>query len=237
MGTDSKSSATDGDPAPPNGRGASGRSGRWWPRASAVDASLPIDPDLDQRDPAEPSRQHRPGVRWPGRYAPGVLVAVFVGGALGTLARYELERALPAPAGAFPVATFVVNTSGALLIGVLMSVLAGWPTWHRRVRPFAGVGVLGGWTTMSTLAVEADLLGKAGALAAAAGYVSASLVAGVTAVALGMAAGRRWRGPAGVTALASRSGVEPAGTEATTGASGRTGFSAASAAAGAEGRQ
>lgn len=184
------------------------RSGRRWDRMVSADVSLPIDPDLDPQDPAEPSRQHRPGRRWSERYAPVVLVAVFAGGALGTLGRYGVELALPTPKGGFPVATFVVNTSGALLIGLLMSVLAGRPGLSRRVRPFAGVGVLGGWTTMSTLAVGTDLLGRAGAFARAGGYASATLVAGVAAVAIGISLGRRFRGAvAGAAAGAPDRGV------------------------------
>jgi CrcB protein len=50
--------------------------------------------------------------------------------------------------------TFVVNVSGCLLIGVLMVSIVEVRRPHRLVRPFLGVGLLGGYTTFSTYAVE-----------------------------------------------------------------------------------
>ena len=44
----------------------------------------------------------------------------------------------------------MVNTSGCLLIGVLMVLIVEARQGHRLVRPFLGVGVLGGYTTFST---------------------------------------------------------------------------------------
>ena len=58
-------------------------------------------------------------------------------------------------------------------------------------RPFLVVGLLGGWTTYSTLAVEAVLLGKGAHVGLAAAYLAASLVGGLALVTLGAAAGRR----------------------------------------------
>ena len=62
------------------------------------------------------------------------------------------------------------------------------PGW---ARPFLAVGVLGGYTTYSTFALEVVDLGDDGAVALAAGYVLLSVVGGVAAVALGALAGRR----------------------------------------------
>jgi CrcB protein len=58
-------------------------------------------------------------------------------------------------------------------------------------RPFLVVGLLGGWTTYSTLAVDAVLLGKGDHLALSAAYLAATLIGGVGLVALGAAMGRR----------------------------------------------
>jgi fluoride exporter len=138
----------------------------------------PVDPDL----PA-------PGERRPDR--PAIVFAIAAGGVGGTLARYGVTRALAVPAGSFPWATFLVNVSGSLVIGALLSVmLARWPA-SRYVRSFLAVGFLGAYTTFSTFVVEADVLVIDGHVAIAASYVVASLVAGTLAAWLGIAGARR----------------------------------------------
>ncbi len=117
-------------------------------------------------------------------------VAAALGGALGALARWGLGLALPHDAGAWPTATLVVNLTGCLLLGLLSSALF---TRHPRspwLRPFLGTGVLGGWTTFSTFAVDAVQLADAGRGAVAAGYVLVSVVGGVLAAAAGVRLGR-----------------------------------------------
>ena len=114
---------------------------------------------------------------------PYVLAAI--GGALGALARWGVAEALPARDGGWPWATLLVNLTGCLLMGVLLGTLAARepePAW---ARPFLGVGVLGGYTTYSAFAVDVVGLADAGAVAGAAGYVLASLLGGVLAVAAG----------------------------------------------------
>ncbi|MBB3086175.1 fluoride efflux transporter CrcB [Geodermatophilus sabuli] len=108
-----------------------------------------------------------------------------VGGVLGALARWGVGTALPHSPAEWPWATLLVNLSGCLAMGVLLALLAAHspePAW---VRPFLAVGVLGGYTTYSAFAVEAVGLGDAGRLGAAAGYVAASVVGSVLAVAAG----------------------------------------------------
>ncbi len=160
-------------------------------RASRPGA-LPVDPDLDPEDPAEPSSTHRPtphGAR-PHRAQPLILLVIMAGGALGTLARYELGLAWPTVPGRFPLTTFTINTSGALALGVVLTlVLARQPVNHY-LRPFLGTGLLGGWTTYSTLVVDATALAKGDHLGLAAGYLFATLVAGMAAVAAGIWAAR-----------------------------------------------
>jgi fluoride exporter len=84
-----------------------------------------------------------------------VLPVVSVGGVLGALARYGLGVAWPHPAAGFPWATWVINVSGCFLIGVLMTWLARRAPRHPYLRPFFGVGFLGGYTTFSTAMVDA----------------------------------------------------------------------------------
>ena len=115
---------------------------------------------------------------------------VALGGALGALARWAVAGALPRGEGAWPWATVTVNLVGCLLLGVLLGVLEVRRPNDARLRVFAGTGVLGGFTTFSTFAVEVTDLLAAGALLMAAGYVVVSALGGVVAVALGLAAGR-----------------------------------------------
>jgi fluoride exporter len=126
----------------------------------------------------------RMGVPWP------VVAVVSVGGALGALARYGLTVAWPHRPTGFPWATFVTNVSGCLLIGVLMVLITEVWVAHRLLRPFLGVGVLGGYTTFSTYTVDIQQLVAAGAARTALVYLAATLVAALAAVYTGVTATR-----------------------------------------------
>jgi fluoride exporter len=169
-------------------------------RALGAADELPLDPDLadaDIRTGRHASSRSEPGHR----ALPSLLAAVFAGGFAGTLCRYLVERTWPTPPGRFPLATFLINTSGAFLLGLVLTVLieraphrSRWlaprPLVGASMRAFVGAGLLGGWTTYSTLAVEAVALGRHGSFSAAAGYLALSLVCGTSAAAGGIAIGR-----------------------------------------------
>jgi CrcB protein len=110
------------------------------------------------------------------------VVAIFIGGALGALARAGVDEALPVRAGAWPWATFLVNVAGAALLGWTVTRLAERLPPSRYRRPFLATGVCGALTTFSTLQLELLRLLDDGRVALAAGYVAASLVAGFGAV-------------------------------------------------------
>jgi fluoride exporter len=117
---------------------------------------------------------------------PAVLAAIALGGVLGAEARYGMAVWLPHQPAQLPVATLLVNASGCFLIGVLMVVTE--PTApHRLVRPFLGVGVLGGYTTFSTATVEVQQLVQNGRAGPALGYLLVTVVAALIATASGMA--------------------------------------------------
>ena len=116
--------------------------------------------------------------------------AAALGGVLGALARWGVARALPSPTGGWPWATLLVNVTGCALIGVLLAVLPARCPGHPWLRAFLATGVLGGYTTFSTFAVEAVRLVDGGAVGTAAAYVAASVFGGLLAVVAGLAAGR-----------------------------------------------
>jgi CrcB protein len=157
-------------------------------RASQAD----VDPDLDVagpddapvRSPFETARYSRPVVRWP------VVAAVSIGGVAGALARYGIGVAFPPSLNGFPWATFGINVSGCLLIGVLMVLVADvWPT-RRLLRPCLGTGLLGGYTTFSTYIVEIQHLLAADAARTALAYLVGTVLAALAATYLGITTAR-----------------------------------------------
>ncbi len=84
------------------------------------------------------------------------LGVVALGGIIGSLARYGLAEALPHGPAGFPWATFATNVLGCFAIGVLLARLT--PRSHPLLRPFLGTGILGGFTTFSTFAVDTEKL-------------------------------------------------------------------------------
>ena len=138
----------------------------------------PIDSDVDLRVTA----QRRELV---GHHGP-VLGVIALGGGLGALARYGLAQLLPTRPGQFPWATFLTNVLGCLLIGVLMVLVTEVWAAHRLVRPFLGVGLLGGFTTFSTYAVELHGLLRPGTVGLAFAYLIGTLLGAMLAVLVGV---------------------------------------------------
>ena len=116
----------------------------------------------------------------------GVLAAVFIGGCVGGLARYELTASWTASAGTFPWAIFVINSSGAFALAVLLVLVndAMPPTTY--LRPLLGTGFCGAWTTFSSITAGADQLIAHGAAGTGAAYVLGSVVGGLGAAGLGL---------------------------------------------------
>ncbi|TXS46475.1 fluoride efflux transporter CrcB [Streptomyces sp. uw30] len=125
-----------------------------------------------------------------------VVAVVALGGAIGATARYAVSLWWPAQPGGFPWATFWTNVVGCAVIGVFMVVITDVRSAHRLVRPFFGTGVLGGFTTFSTYAVDIQKLVDGGHPRTGLAYLAATLIAALTAVWLATAATRRvlkWR--------------------------------------------
>ncbi|MEE1929826.1 CrcB family protein [Streptomyces sp. TRM 70351] len=115
-----------------------------------------------------------------------VLGAVALGGALGGLARHGVQVLWPPGGPGFPTGTLLVNVAGCALLGSLMTLVAGRHP-HPLVRPFLGVGVLGGFTSLSAYALDGALLLDAGALRSAVLYLAGTLVGALLAVWAGAA--------------------------------------------------
>jgi fluoride exporter len=137
--------------------------------------------------------------RPPSRRAQAPIVAVVaLGGAIGATARYAAAQWWPAQPGGFPWATFWTNVVGCAVIGVFMVVITDVWAAHRLVRPFFGTGVLGGFTTFSTYAVDIQKLVDTGHPRTGLAYLAATLGAALMAVWLAVTATRRvlkWRQP------------------------------------------
>ncbi len=126
------------------------------------------------------------------------LAAVFVGGAIGALARAGLELLTPADPARWPWATFVANIVGAFLLGYFTTrLLERLPVSMYR-RPLVGTGFCGGLTTFSTMQVETVKMIEHQHYGLAAGYTAASLVLGLLAVYVATALVRRVRVRVGV---------------------------------------
>ena len=118
-----------------------------------------------------------------------ILAAIGVGGGIGSIARYGIGQLDPSATDQLPAATLTINLSGSLLLGLLIGAIAAATAAGRRppslLRPFVGTGILGGYTTFSTFAVQAKDLPAwtAGA------YVVLSVAGGLVLAALGARAG------------------------------------------------
>ncbi|WP_175438047.1 MULTISPECIES: fluoride efflux transporter CrcB [unclassified Streptomyces] len=141
-------------------------------------APEPVDPDLDP-GPRPPAPATRPALTH--GQAP-VLAVVAAGGALGAAARYGASLLWPTAAGGFPWTTLLVNVVGCAVIGVFMVVVTDVWAAHRLVRPFFGTGVLGGFTTFSTYAVDIQHLLRSGEAGTGLAYLAVTVVAALAAV-------------------------------------------------------
>jgi CrcB protein len=121
------------------------------------------------------------------------LAAVFVGGAVGTVARAALGTLAVADPGRWPWPTFTVNIVGAFLLGYFVTRLLERLPLSSYRRPSLGTGLCGGLTTFSTMQVETIKMIQHHHYGLAAGYTAASIVAGLVAVYLATALVRRVR--------------------------------------------
>jgi CrcB protein len=117
------------------------------------------------------------------------LLAVLVGGGIGSVIRYVITFAVTQRLGAgFPWWTFIINVTGSLVIGIVAEItqtrlFAG----SALLRVFLMTGVLGGYTTFSTFSLDAFTLMREGDQLLAFAYVAGSVVLGIAAAIGGVA--------------------------------------------------
>ncbi|UUS13182.1 fluoride efflux transporter CrcB [Stenotrophomonas sp. CD2] len=105
---------------------------------------------------------------------------VFVGGGIGACLRHacNLIGARVAVGSPRPWSTFLINISGALLMGVVVEVFAMRNGASPQLRLLLATGILGGYTTFSTYALEIGLLLQRGQHGLAALYAGGSVALG-----------------------------------------------------------
>jgi len=131
----------------------------------------------------------------PAHLDPVFLSVLFAGGVAGTLLRAIAEDAFKHGSSQWPWPTFLINLSGALVLGFLLEMLSGFGADEGRrklIRVGFGSGLIGSYTTYSTFAVEVLGLARSGAFVVAFGYAVISVVLGVATAALGMVAARQF---------------------------------------------
>ena len=116
---------------------------------------------------------------------------IALGGALGAVARYQVAAMIQAriPAG-FPWGTFVVNVTGCLAMGIVMTLLSERLIVHPNWRFLIPIGFIGAYTTFSTVEFETFRAVTEGAVLIGAANAVGSMVAGYAALWLGVVLAR-----------------------------------------------
>ncbi|WP_025273232.1 fluoride efflux transporter FluC [Haloglycomyces albus] len=120
------------------------------------------------------------------------LAAVSLGGVGGALARYGLTRAFPSAPDQFDLGIFLANAVGGFLIGVVMVVAVELKPGGAYLRPFVGVGFLGGFTSFSAYILDIGAAVDSGERGLALLFAFVSLAVALSAAAGGMYLTRRW---------------------------------------------
>lgn len=123
------------------------------------------------------------------------LLIIFVGGGIGSVARYTLGGWVQGRTpGVFPAGTLAVNVLGCAVIGIIGAALDGRILIRPEYRLFLMIGVLGGFTTFSTFTFETLKLAMDGEFFRAAGNVVLSNALGLTAAWMTYTVARKYIG-------------------------------------------
>jgi CrcB protein len=119
-----------------------------------------------------------------------ILAGVALAGAAGAVVRYQLDGWISSKGGLFPWGTFIINISGAFVLGFLFTVFTSRLNVQPWVRSAATTGFLGAYTTFSTLMLETSQLVEQGSWTLGAVNILCSMFAGMVAVFAGIFLGR-----------------------------------------------
>jgi CrcB protein len=116
----------------------------------------------------------------------GIVAAVAMGGAIGSVTRYFVSGIQNPAWTGFPYGIFTVNVTGGFVMGLLTELMALKFSVSPEVRAFLTTGIMGGYTTFSTFSLESALLIQRGAYVTATGYVAGSAVLSIAALFCGL---------------------------------------------------
>ena len=115
----------------------------------------------------------------------GTFVAASIAGGVGAVLRWVVDVVITRRTrSSFPLGVWIVNVSGSFALGIVVALLAADP-----LGAVIGAGLLGGYTTFSTVAVTSVTLTRAGEWRTAIVNVVGTFAACVLAAAVGVAAG------------------------------------------------
>lgn len=117
------------------------------------------------------------------------ILAVAVGGVLGTLLRLSIDWLLPHGGTGFPVSTLLINVVGSFVLGAAVARL--WPVIPSWQQAALGPGLLGSFTTFSAIMVMVVDVGAEGQLLLGLAYLAVTVIAGLLAAAVGLRLGGR----------------------------------------------
>lgn len=120
------------------------------------------------------------------------VLLVFLGGGIGSVARYLIHKWLANTTDKFPLGTFTVNILGSLLIGIILGYAIKNNTLNEQQTLLLATGFCGGFTTFSTFAYENATLFKNGEITTLLLYTIASFTIGIVAVFLGLYLSRQF---------------------------------------------
>lgn len=120
----------------------------------------------------------------------GLMVAL--GGALGAWLRYMTIIAIPTTLSSYPYATLLVNILGSLILGIMTAASEHWGFLSDTARLFLVVGILGSYTTLSTLSLDVFRMIEQHHWSTALSYIACSFIGGTIAIMIGYYGIRLW---------------------------------------------
>jgi CrcB protein len=118
---------------------------------------------------------------------PNILLAIAIGGGLGSLARHYFSTIIYGfTGGTFPWGILTVNVMGGFAMGLIVELSALKLNLSPELRAFLTTGILGGFTTFSAFSLDSVLLIERGEWFGAGSYMVGSVVLSVGALFAGL---------------------------------------------------